>query len=323
VDSKNVLKVAPTEVVEAESKEELEACRMAELQDKISLTPEQIKWYRVTSMHYRNRGNKFESEYPTDPASCFFGSSGMFFDGEERAFIESCVVKEEDILARQEVFGVGHGSVTIYEYPERNARYILAADVAGGGGGDNSTFVILNLESMEIAATYACNRILASDFGSLVVEYGQKYNTALLAIEQMVDGQVAIQRALDLRYPNLYRGKYRTKVDGGFHTHEASRPLIFSAMRVAIKEKAISRMDRLLANELYILATDDSGRVQAKGKSHASVKSENAPRDDLAMAWGIALLVRREVPVFDDNWIQGAVSTVRAKEFGRRIPGWV
>lgn len=320
VDTKNALRVDPTERIEATSKEELEAVRMAWIQDEVQLSPEQIKWFRVTAQHYRSRGTKFESEYPTDPASCFVGSAGMFFDGEERAFVESCVVRDEDVVEIREVFW--GGSVKIYEKPKADARYLIASDVAGGQGGDNSTFVVLNLESMELAATYACNRIIASDFGSLLVEYAQYFNGALLCVEQMVDGQVAIQRAIDLRYPNLYRGKYRTKIDGGFHTHEASRPLIFDAMKCAVREKAFSRMDRQLADELYILASDEKGRVQAKGKTHQSQKSADSPKDDLALAWGMALLVRRETPVFNSDWFKGAVSSVGRKDFGRRINGW-
>lgn len=185
-------------------------------------------------------------------------------------------------------------NVWLWEYPSFSKSYLIAADVARGDGNDWSTFQIIDIETMTQVAEYQ-GKIPTKEFGNLLVEYGIKYNDALIVIENSTIGWAVIQAVMDRNYSNLYYTeedhKYvdqskvnktnRKKKVAGFTTSHTTRPLMIAKMEEYYRNKnLIVRSERLL-NEQFVFVWNGN-------------KPEAAPgyNDDLVMAQAIGLWVR-------------------------------
>jgi len=192
-------------------------------------------------------------------------------------------------------------NVWIWEYPDYTKSYMLVSDVARGDGKDYSTFHILELETLNQVAEYQ-GKPGTQQFGDLCVEYGTKYNDALIVMENATVGWAALQRIIDRSYKNIFYNenksdviddKVMTKYVGnmikmekksvpGFTTSIKSRPLIISKMEQYFNERSVIVRSTRLINELFTF-------IWNAGKAEAATSNYN---DDLVMAYAIGLWVR-------------------------------
>ena len=182
----------------------------------------------------------------------------------------------------------------IWEYPDFSKSYLIAADVSRGDGNDYSTFQVINIETLTQVAEYK-GKISTTDFGNLLVEYGIKYNDALLIIENSSIGWATIQTVLDRNYPNLYYTeedykyvdqntldkKRKKKKVAGFTTSSTTRPLMIAKMEEYYRNKSLIVRSERLINEQFVFVWNGN-------------KPEAAPgyNDDLVIAQAIGLWIR-------------------------------
>jgi len=192
-------------------------------------------------------------------------------------------------------------NVWIWEHPNYSKAYLLTADVGRGDAEDYSTFHIFDLETLTQVAEYQ-GKIQTGDFGNLCVEYGTKYNDALIVIENNGIGWAVIQKVLDRNYRNLFYTEQKINVVDeskmhrinnklnrlekksvpGFMTNMTTRPAIISKMVEYFSDRSITIKSKRLVNELWTF-------IYVNGKPQAASKSYH---DDLVMALAILLWIR-------------------------------
>lgn len=220
---------------------------------------------------------------------CDFITSGRtFIAGKLLDDIEKATVV--DPIARE---GFDSG-IWIYKYPQKNARYVLGADVARGDGGDYSAAHIIDIDTMEQVWEYH-GKIDTIQYADLLLMAGYMYNTALIGVENNSIGWSILDRLLERSYANLYytvgdsyERKHQELVSGkdlykqekrvaGFTTSEKSRRIMLTQMRQTIVDGQIKINSKRLINELKVFIWN--------GKKPEAAKGYN---DDLVMSFGIA-----------------------------------
>jgi hypothetical protein len=192
-------------------------------------------------------------------------------------------------------------NVWIWGHPDYTRVYLLVGDVGRGDAEDYSAFHILDLETLSQVAEYQ-GKISTADFGNLIVEYGTKYNDALVVVENNGIGWAVIQKILDRAYKNLFYTEQKINVVDeskmhkinnrlhrlemksvpGFTTNMATRPAIISKMVEFFDDRSVIIKSKRLLNELRTFIYKD-GKPQAASKNY---------HDDLVMALAILLWVR-------------------------------
>lgn len=190
--------------------------------------------------------------------------------------------------------------IWIWKQPEPNAQYVISADVARGDGKDYSTFEIIDINNFEQVAEFE-GKISPKEFGDMLVEYGVKYNDALVVVENASIGLVTLQRIIDRNYINLhyttsndkrnYYDEQNRVVDNqylkrrndipGFTTSSATRPIIIAKMEEVFREKTLIVHSSRLLNQLRVFVYINSKPQSASGYN-----------DDLVMALAIGVWSR-------------------------------
>ena len=176
------------------------------------------------------------------------------------------------------------GNLDIWEYPDWNSNYILAADVALGVGQDYSCAVVLDTDR-KVIALYRDNYIDPSKFGDLLFYLGRYYNNALLTVESNSMGVATLSRLTQMNYINLYK---QTKISAiskeegttpGFRTTQVTKPHIIGNLKNAVENDDIWIASKVIIQELKDYVSTESGRTEAAPGCH----------DDTIMAMAIAL----------------------------------
>ena len=176
------------------------------------------------------------------------------------------------------------GNLDIWEYPDWDSNYILAADVALGVGQDYSCAVVLDTDR-KIIALYRDNYIDPSKFGDLLFYLGRYYNNALLTVESNSMGVATLSRLTQMNYINLYK---QTKISAiskeegqvpGFRTTQVTKPHIIGNLKNAVENDDIWIASKVIIQELKDYVSTESGRTEAAAGCN----------DDTIMATAIAL----------------------------------
>lgn len=208
------------------------------------------------------------------------------------------VVEGEDILRHEKsvldpISEIGpERNVWIWKPYSFSHRYLIAADVARGDGEDFSTFVVIDADTLEIAAEYK-GKIKVNKFAELLSHIGHEYGTCLVVVENNTFGLAVLVKLIEMKYPVIYGeekgGKSHSEghidwdlddVVPGFRTDIASRVLSVDKLEESFRlDKVITyskRMIEELRNFIY-----ENGKPQAR-------KGAN---DDLVIALAIGLYV--------------------------------
>ena len=176
------------------------------------------------------------------------------------------------------------GNLDIFEYPDWDSNFILAADVALGVGQDYSAAVVLDTDR-KVIALYRDNYIDPSKFGDLLFYLGRYYNNALLTVESNSMGVATLSRLTQMNYINLYK---QTKISAiskeegqvpGFRTTQVTKPHIIGNLKNAVENDDIWIVSKVIIQELKDYVSTESGRTEAAPGCH----------DDTVMAMAIAL----------------------------------
>ena len=182
----------------------------------------------------------------------------------------------------------------IWEYPNHNKDYVVAADVARGDGRDKSAFHVFDVENLVQVAEFRGD-METKDYGNLLVAVANEYNGALLVVENANIGWAVLQQVIDRGYQNTFymskdlkyvdvenqlHNKYNREERGmvaGFSTTSKTRPLIISKMESYIREKEVEIFSERTVEELFTFVWN--------GQRAEAMQGYN---DDLVMSLALA-----------------------------------
>lgn len=186
------------------------------------------------------------------------------------------------------------GALWIWKEPKEGYEYIIGVDCAEGVGdnGDNSSFQVINAQTMEQVAEFISNKIPPNHYASIVQQIGIYYNTALVVVENNAVGSAVVNNLyLTLAYDNLY---HQAKKEGqpGVKIGPQNRTVYLEALQNRLMNGNLIINSRRLVTELTTFRFDPKKkRAEAQKGRH----------DDAIMAMCIALHTRdaimHEMPV--------------------------
>ena len=277
-----------------------------------TLSPQQINWRRWCIVNNCNGDPlKFMQEYPATWQEAFISTGDLYFDRagllqqkEKQPLAIGNIVKVD---GKHEFREDSNGLFKIYEWPDKESRYIGGGDCAEGLiHGDNSVWVIGNAKKNSVAATYK-HKTAPDQFAQDGILLGNYYNNALMAPENKGYGYSVCQDMYKV-YGNLYRhiktkqGVQEQTKDLGFNTNSVTRAEGLSQMAEEIRETAIQLLDKDLIRECWTFVNID-GKAQAQEGMH----------DDMVISTMIYCMVRKLRP-----YLKSSVETKLAREYQQR-----
>jgi len=269
-----------------------------QLKQAHDLDDDQLRWLREKRRQLRDR---FPQEYPEDDVTCFLASGRCVFDTAALNAIQQRIASEEPPEDAPALAFDGHSvsvapsRLLIWQHPEPKRKYVIGADVGGGGAkGDAAAACVLDYETGEQVAELH-GRVAPERFAHLLDALGRYYNKAELAVESNNHGHSTLNTLQHTcEYPDLYRhADYNNPYDYsgplGWITSAKTKPLMIDGLASAITEGAITIRCSALIDECLTYVVTDSGSTEAQPGKH----------DDRVIAAAIAWQVRqRPKPVF-------------------------
>jgi hypothetical protein len=240
-----------------------------ELMEQHGLSEEQIRWRRKQWTILRNLAGQ---EYAEDASSCFVASTDCVFDVE--------AIEMAAGSAGQAVESRDSGRLLVWFPYQDGRRYIIGVDAAGGGSqGDYACAEVIE-RTIGLQCAELRGHFPPLELARRVVELGQSYGQALLAVERNNHGYGVLAHLRDMEYGNIF------EKDGqlGWLTSAVSRPaMIENMVAVFAAEPTLFHSPRLLEECRTFVRRADGNAAAAEGA-----------HDDCVMAMAIALEVRRE-----------------------------
>lgn len=299
----------PPETFERSSEEEL-------LVEQYDLNDGQLYWRRLKIAEGGEL--KFRQEYPATPDEAFITAGSSVFALDKLNELEPIAPEKRmrfDFNASMWEDST-EGNFYIWEYPDWDSNYVVAADVSLGVGQDYSAAVVMNTDR-KVIGLFRDNHLDPSKFGDLLFYLGRYYNNALLTVESNSMGIATLSRLTQMNYINLYK---QTKIAAiskeeglvpGFRTTQSTKPHIIGNLKNAVENDDIWIGSHIIIQELKDYISTESGKTEAAPGCH----------DDTVMAMAIALetlrthydkLTRDKVP-----WSQ------RAGQFTQDQTEWI
>lgn len=252
---------------------------------------ERVSWVRSTlETQCQGISSMLDQEYPLTYQMAFVSTGLPAFEKPEMAWAEECVqpAKATGRFASQGDESAGlwedrhDGEWKIWCFPLAGHHYYLGADAAAGEElgesgqfrqvGDFSAISIFDGETGEQCAEMS-GRISPDFLADECNKAGRYYNNAMVSVELTGNlGRWALVRLRDKhRYPHFYRWKGRDDYIGkrnmmanksgiGWDTNPATRELMFSAFRSALRERRIYPRSRVLINQMDLCSRIDGFR---------------------------------------------------------------
>lgn len=257
------------------------------LKKKYGLDDEQIQWRRYTIRNDCGGDPRvFRQEYPSEPMEAFLLSGEGIFDNEFIQMLLDALGKPgpgrryEIDEVKKKVVRADSGELRVFCLPEKGKRYIIGSDTAKGKpGGDYDVAYVIEERTGEMCAMVR-GRWDTDLYGKKLDILGRYYNIALLAVENNNTGESVLNTlANTCKYPLLY---FWRKGDYGWNTNTATRPVMISDFKEAIRDQLFPIYCRRLYMECQTFIDND-------GKPEADTNCN----DDCIMAYSIALQVRQ------------------------------
>jgi len=252
------------------------------LQERWELSNGQLYWRRIKIAE--TSSNLFKQEYPFTAEESFLQSGSSVFNKES---LDKYVTQPPDSLrefndAYSSFDESTEGTLSVWEAPQRDNKYLIGADVALGVRGDYSVACVMT-SNREIVSIYRSNRTDPVRYGRILFYLGRWYNNALICPESNSIGIATVQQLHGMNYPNIYQQKKtaNTYSEGinhlGFKTTAATRSPIISNLRRMIEDEDIAIPSALAIEELRNFIVTPQGKPEASLGHH----------DDLVMAMAI------------------------------------
>jgi hypothetical protein len=226
-------------------------------------------------------------EYPSNPEEAFLRSGNPVFDVDALRAIVPIEPRAKGYLwtnadGDREFVNNG-GSLKVWQFPARDAVYVIGADVAEGlEHGDYSCAFVLNASTRETVAIYHA-RVDSDLFGTdIIAELGQWYNEALVGVESNNHGLTTLKALQNVHYRNIFRQhrhlqRFEPKTELlGWRTTISSKALAIDELNKEIRDGGITVPDAETIAELKTFVREGNGKM------HGS------PYDDRVMAFAIA-----------------------------------
>lgn len=234
------------------------------------------KWYEEERPGYTDR------QWATEMEGDFSQSSRRVFP--EGILILTETERDKDDNVKKIEWKKGDLGELYNELPQPGEKYAVGVDVAEGlvKGDYTVAQVISKSNGKQVAILRTKEPIVNAT--EKIVELAEKYNTALLAIEDNAIGVAALQIA-KRKYNNLYRRKVFDKKTNvwteklGWRTTKRSKPLAIRELELALRDRSIILTDPLTRRELWQYEYDDKGNTNAP---------KGAYFDDCVMSLAIA-----------------------------------
>lgn len=241
---------------------------------------------------------------------CDFISSGeTFLQPSEMDYLRDMI----DPPVRKE--GPANG-VWIWSDPSPGKKYVISSDVARGDSSDFSTFHVIDHDECEVVAEYM-GKIPPDKLADLLLDYGKKYNTALLCPERNTFGYFTCVKLRDAGYKRLY---YRHATGDvfefvsndpdavpGFETQGNTRPQILGKLEELIRNKVLKSYSQRTYDELQ-------GFVWHGAKAQAARDSH----DDLIMSLAIGMWLINGGNTSNEQGKELAMAMLKATGVARR-----
>jgi hypothetical protein len=198
----------------------------------------------------------------------------------------------------------------IFESFKEDKFYLIGVDTASEGGGDSSTIVVVDFETLEQIAEYKAPHIRVEDFCEVVAKASTLYPNNMLVVESNSYGnQVCEYLTHSGTFYNLYKTEVKSKninakgkstYKYGLFTGSQNRPLIIDSIYTFVEENPHNIKSEALALEL-IGMVDNAGKIEA----------DEGENDDLVLAYGFCCYVRLYDPpmgMFDKFTSGGAIN---------------
>lgn len=240
-------------------------------------------------------------EFPIDEASCFQVSDSTFLTQEDILSLYQNVtepIKMEPVI---------HGTslMNIWKEPLDTKTYVIGSDASYGRGQDYSACYVVELDSGEICASYSNNNISPTEFADILIQIGNMYNEALIAVEIQGPGQAVISSLQAKSYNNLYKSE--DKEYHGWNTTANKRIELFNLLQKIIKQQDPKMVDISLCGQCRTLIYKDGKIQHPKGYN-----------DDLVISFMIAEKVRELQPPMETTGYQSIKrSVIYGNGFGR------
>lgn len=266
----------------------------------------QILWRRAKiAATFAGDERMFAQEFPLTPEEAFMADGRPAFNQEAltRAELEcKAPIWRGEVLVGEtrdgNDYGVDftlaedqRGPLKIWEQPKQGEEYAIGSDSGQGIGQDNSAAYVINNRTGAMCAAFVAKDVEPRPFGKIVAALGRHYNWAYAYPEVEGPGNATLDGLKEVRYPKIgTREQYdnRGKVIGqklGFSTNTRTRPIMFNEIRANLADAGGAKIfDLELVNEMFSMYRDESGKECAP----------SGKKDDRVIAWGVALMARRE-----------------------------
>ena len=252
-----------------------------------------INWYNdmATSLGPRRTAQEIDGDFLTSGHTVFDLTS---------------IKAMEDMLSEQRVIETRmNGSLRIFEKPKPGTNYYIGADVSTWRAQDYSAFSIMDRSGEEVGCFKG--KIPTDKFASLLVEFGHKYNNAIIAPETNDIGLAVTSDIQNIhKYTNLYystkilrkKGKSKPETEDipGWLTTSKNRSVIIDELEEDIRNDDVWIRDPFFIQEAYTFIYDATNRPVALGKNKRSKggeEEENGYTDDSIMAKAITNFIRK------------------------------
>jgi len=269
------------------------------LMEKHGLTYAHIRWRRSKVAELEISDTPFEQEYPEDEISCFLGGRQLVLKPD---VIKRLVRDVREPIAKvNPAESARSGKLWVWKEPRPNEQYLIPADISEGVGQDYFAAPVLNYRTLEVVAAYYDDRVGPVEAARVLSDMGHYYNKALLVPETWPGvGYATGQDLLNKwNYPNLYyfidpRHPDQETDDVGWRTDARTRPLLQGALMDYIPSGDLVVPDERAVNELAALIWY---KKDQESGTRPKLQAMPGEYDDYAIALGIGLVVREQVPM--------------------------
>tara|TARA_Y100001972_G_C7644617_1_gene323875 strand:- start:1039 stop:2004 length:966 start_codon:yes stop_codon:yes gene_type:complete len=237
--------------------EEMESCNPPILVDK---------WEELTRRKHSYK------EWLQEYEASFLGTGETYIEGEIlRNLQENC---NKDYWVKY------NNKMRIWEDPQPNHDYVLAADPSLGRERDYSAFHILDIYNGKQVAEFYSNRTPINEFAKIISDEAKLYNTAFVCPERNGIGNNLIHFLQEeFEYENLVMDDGR---EVGILITQKNKENLLADLEHNIRSGRVMINSERLINELLTFIIDsDTGRVKPDTNCH----------DDLIMSFATAIKV--------------------------------
>jgi hypothetical protein len=168
----------------------------------------------------------------------------------------------------------------VWEDPQPNHEYVLAADPSIGRERDYSAFHIIDIYNGKQVAEFYSNRTPINEFAKIIADEARLYNTAFVCPERNGIGNNLIYFLQEeLEYENLVMDDKR---DIGIMITQKNKENLLADLEHNIRSgKVLINSERLVGELLTFIIDPDTGKIKPDSNCH----------DDLIMSFATAINV--------------------------------